>query len=218
MTPATLFRLSGIALILGAPLFAVGVVLEPADTVGQYADPLYMVANILKIIGLLLFLLGLPGMYVRQAVEAGRLGLVSFIMTFLGWAIFMSNYPLFTFMAPVLAEHPETQWLVGPGGTLEMQLGPLFLAYFFLGIVLLHLGLLFLGIATLRARVFPRWAAVLLIVTPIAGIVINNLWHPTEAVLAGIVFAWFGYELVRGVGTLSRRTKSAPQATQGAQG
>ena len=206
MSSKVLSRLGGIALILGAPLFAIGVVFE---SVG-------MIANMLKLIGGFLLLLGLPAMYARQAVRARRLGLVSFTMTFLGWAIFMSNYPLFTFMVPVLAEHPETQWLVGPNGTLEAQLGPWFLVYFFLGLVLAHFGFLLLGIATLRARVFPRWAAVLLIITPIAGIAMSNFWHPTEAILLGIVFVWFGYELVRAMDMPSERTGVITHAVSGA--
>ena len=59
-------------------------------------------------------------------------------------------------------------------------------------------GLLF-GIATIRARVLPRWAAALLsfsAVLVLAGAVIP---HPFDRIMAlpmGIAIAWLGYSLL----------------------
>ena len=187
MRTSTLLRLSGLALVVGGLLFAVGVILVPPGY-SEYGSTQLVHGGLLKLIGVLLLLLGLPGMYARQSAEAGRLGFAGFIMVFLGLGILeVSTGPLFTFMVPVLAQHPETQFLVGPQGHLETQLGPLFLAYFAPGLLSTNLGLLLLGIATLRARVFPSLAAVLLIAYLPLTIIISVVGAPL--VLMGIVVA-----------------------------
>jgi len=44
----------------------------------------WLLVTLAILIGSLLFVIGLPGMYLRQAGRAGKLGLVGFILVFFG--------------------------------------------------------------------------------------------------------------------------------------
>src|SRR5213080_4295792 len=95
MSSTTLYRVSGLALLLGALLFVVSNVLTtilfPGNSLPtQSSSALYVSVSVLSFIGASLLLLGLPGIVVRQAAQAGWLGLVGFILTFLGGLLFTS--------------------------------------------------------------------------------------------------------------------------------
>lgn len=219
MSSKTLYRLSGGALVAGALMFAVGYLLSPhGEDVSRYASPLYVPGGVLTLLGALGLLIGLSGMYARQAERAGKLGLVSFAMTFLGLAVLeVSTGSVFTFVAPVLAANPETQELVAQPGALDQALGPAFLAYMAPGLLGLNLGILLLGIATLRAGVFPRGAAIILVVGTPAIFVLGGLlgrFGENVAVAATMLgFVWCGYTLLRGrpQAVSSARVEAAPQ-------
>lgn len=222
MSSKTLYRLSGVALGVGALVFALGYLLTPhGEGIGIYSSPLYVLGGMLTLVGALLTLIGLPGMYAWQAHKAGKLGLISFAMTFLGLAILeVSSGSIFTFVAPTLAANSETQELVAQPGALDQALGPAFLAYMAPGLLGLNFGILLLGIATLRAKVFPRGAAVILIASAPAIFVLGGLLGRTGenvAVAAGMLgFLWCGYALLRGTSRAlnSRRTEAPPQPQQ----
>ena len=78
-----------------------------------------------------------------------------------------------------------------------------------LGFVLLYklagAGVILFGVATIRARVYPRAAAVLLIigVVPVAGW--NVLPLPLPDVLLGAAVAWLGLALFRRGGEGARQ-------------
>lgn len=204
MSSKMLYRLSGVALGVGALVFTLGYLLTPhGEGIEAYASPLYVTGGVLTLGGALLTLVGLPGMYAWQAHKAGKLGLVSFAMTFLGLAILeVSTGSVFTFVAPVLAANPDTQQMVAQPGALEQALGPAFLAYMAPGLIGLNLGILLLGIATLWARVFPIGAAAILIAMAPMTFVLSGLLGRTGenvAVAAGMLgFVWCGYVLLRG--------------------
>jgi hypothetical protein len=70
MSSVTLYRASGLALLLGAVLFIVGSILSFA---GAPLTPIWLVATGVYISGMVLTLLGLPGIVARQAPRAGWL-------------------------------------------------------------------------------------------------------------------------------------------------
>ncbi len=87
MASPTLFRWSGVALIIGILLATVGFTLwRIFGSAFEEFGAFRMSTDLLLQAGSLVLLIGLPGMYVRQAARAGRLGLVSFVMVFLGLA------------------------------------------------------------------------------------------------------------------------------------
>ncbi len=108
----------------------------------------------------------------------------------------LSNVPQLTSVTivPMLAAH-----LVTPSvATTPPSTWTSFYLVSLLGQVL---GILLLTIATLRARVFPRWIPWLLIVTLVLGLVSQIPFVPEAlsnltAILASVAIAGFGYALL----------------------
>ena len=183
MSTNTLYRLSGAALFLGALLAALGYLLKPVvgHDLSLYFNPLYQPSSVMTFVGASLMLLGLPGMYAYQASSAGKLGLVSFIIAYLGLIVLEVGMGLlYAFVPPLLASHPAAAFLINQpkGGGFEGQLGPAFLVFFLIGLLGSNLGGLLFGVATLRAGVYPRWAAVLIFGGVIAGFLLSLLNSP----------------------------------------
>jgi hypothetical protein len=108
---ATLLRWSGLALVAGGLLLAVATTLHPSRettaTILQ-AEVRLVAAHVLFTLSSLLILLGLPGLYATASTRMGRLGLVGFLLAFLGTTL-VAVSGNFGFLAPVLAaESPAT--------------------------------------------------------------------------------------------------------------
>jgi len=102
MSSVTLYRASGLALLLGAVLAIIGSILT--FFVFQYLTPLWLVTTLAWNSGLVLLLLGSPGIVARQAPRAGWLGFVGFLLMFLGWFLLasyvaMGNLTISTWLA-----------------------------------------------------------------------------------------------------------------------
>jgi hypothetical protein len=153
------------------------------------------VIELLYIIALLIAFLGFVALYARQAEQVGVLGLIGFVMSFFGFVSFFALEWARTFIWPIVAQAIPSL-LDNP----DPNLTPTFQAAQTIGFLLLFGGWLLFGLATLRARVLPRAAAVLLMV----GAVLAAYWavDPIGGVFeltgAGIswgyaAFAWMGY-------------------------
>lgn len=168
MSSRTLYRLSGGTLIAGSLLILlgsiVGAILFPghSSTPAQVLGSSWPLVMLMTLIGSLLFVIGLPGMYLRQAERAGALGLIGFILIFfdllLQGAVFSSVQIV---VLPLLAQ--KAPQLLGGNGLPFSA----FLILLVSGLMQIIGGIL-LGIATMRAHVFPRWTGVLLLASGIA--------------------------------------------------
>jgi hypothetical protein len=206
MSSRMLYRLSGGTLIAASLLSIVNSILSNVlfsggrnTTPQQYMSLPWLLVGLVSLIGSLLFVIGLPGMYLRQAGRAGVLGLVGFILVFFGsllaGAFFTLRVTVFPLLAQVAPKLLEGEIL--PGGMFL-----LLLVFSLLDMI----GAILLGIATMRAHVFPRLAGVLLI---IAGIgMLLAFFSPIPLILAIIetissiafdaAFLWCGYVLLAG--------------------
>jgi hypothetical protein len=183
MSSTTLYRLSGIVLLLGGVLSIIGALLQIPSAPGT---PLWIPSTWLALGGSLLILLGWPGLYLKQADKAGRLGLLGFVLSFVALLIVGIGFgTIDAFVAQVLAVE-ETM--------------PALLGFELLGGLLLVVGPLLFGIATLRASVFPRWVAIILIAGSIATLVTVLLhdWNEVSAAILFLAIACFGYVLWSG--------------------
>jgi len=140
-----------------------------------------------------LVLLALIGLYVRQIEEAGRFGLVAFVLTALGMVMFLGFLWAGAVIIPALtAAAPEFPDQVEAGSP------PAGVAVGFIStFALLALGWLLFAVASLRARVLPPAPLWLLIRGAILGLVsrLANLGIP--GVLFGLSLAWPGWWLWR---------------------
>lgn len=206
MRAVTLYRLSGLAVLVGMTVEGVAAVLySRADGVALHLDPLVAADDLAKLFGSLVFLIGLPGLYAFQAARAGRLGFVGLVLSFFGLAMLeVSTEALFAFAGPVLAAHEQTRFLLAGG--LEENLGGGFTVYFSLSYLLVVAGFISFGIATFKARVYPRWTgpviaigtAAAIVMAPLASIPTGSFRLDRIGVLAvSFAFAWCGWHLMR---------------------
>jgi hypothetical protein len=203
MSSSNLYRMGGFALILGTLLMSVSSWFRfTGQDLATGVQPFFATSWFITFVGALFVLLGLPAMYVYQSHKAGKLGLIGFVMTFLGIAILeVGSAVLDGFVRPWLAANPvpSIQLLAQPGN-LEAQMGAGFSTAFLVGFLGLNLGLIIYGIAMLRARVFPRWAAVMMIIGVPALFLLGSIplvgAKPEVLIFSGL--AWCGLVLIRG--------------------
>jgi hypothetical protein len=178
MTSSQLFRISGLALLVGAVTFIVHIVARSVITAGP--DPatvlkegLWVPISALGVVGAALVLLGLPAMYARMAGPTGLLGLVGVVLIALAWlflGVFLSLYSLL--VAPWLADQAPS--LVAAAAPIPVG----FIIAFIVGLVAELVGSVLLAIPFIRGHVQPRWVGYLL---PAAALlrVVGNVIAPS---------------------------------------
>ncbi len=187
MSSSDLIRWGGLAALVGGVLFVVAELLGlPTLNVESFSETAttasFAIQTTTFLLGVVLMLLGLVGLYARQSEAAGALGLIGFLVAFLGTVLVGGVMWASAFIAPALAtEAPEFLDAGPPPGLL-----PTFIIF--------AVGWLLFGIATLRGRVFPRAAAILLIV----GAVVTFLPLPFTTLVFDVAVAWLGFVLFTG--------------------
>ena len=119
---------------------------------------------------------GLVGLYESQREAVGELGVVSFVMALVGSILLVIVVSIQTFN-------------IGVSG------GAVMLAAV-IAVLVASIGWFLFGLATYRARIYPRAAAILLMV----GAAINLLIHfsAAESIVMEAAIAWLGFFLFRG--------------------
>ena len=170
MSSTQLFRLSGIILLLGAVLSVIaGILTFFVDTsytasLSTFRSPLWSTYYSLFFVALALILLGLPALYLRQAGRRGGvLGLVGVFLIVLGNFLLMAMIGYFVSILPLLAaKAPQVINAAFESGFGIFPLG---------GTAFGLIGLILLGIAVIRARVFPPFVGILLIASVVLSLV-----------------------------------------------
>ena len=163
MTAAGLIILSQIANL------AIGLTMGP-DSV---TTAIHTFKNALALVAMYALLLALTGLYATQAKSAGRLGLLGYLVAFLGTLLVAGDWWFESFVVPqiaaqapqILKSAPSGPLLVGAIGTFG----------------LFALGWVLFGIATLRARVLSRSGAVLMIIGGLVGVLALSSPSPSPA-------------------------------------
>jgi hypothetical protein len=198
MSTKNLSGWSGIACILAGLLIVLTTLVHPSRETPEIIleqELRLVTAHWLSTFFCGFLLLGLPGLYAAQSERAGRFGLVSFLWLFFGMLFLaVSNYG--GFIAPVLAAQAPA--ILDPTNASLTALNWLWIVGFFLGFILF-------GIATLRARVLPRQAGILIAIgTPlqlVGGVLSQFVFEPLfivvilGALALGLGLAWAGYSL-----------------------
>jgi hypothetical protein len=156
----------------------VGLTLGP-DSI---ATVVHTLKNVLALFAMYALLLALTGLYAAQASAAGRLGLLGYLVAFLGTLLVAGDWWFESFVVPLLATAAPEIMKTAPGGSL--------LAGAIATFGIFSAGWVLFGIATFRARVFSRRAAVLMIIGGVVGIL--ALSSPYQVPLA-VAVGWIGY-------------------------
>src|SRR5215831_17468173 len=93
MPTRALLRLAGVALLLAGVFQAVGTILHPDDTTATpyFADPRWSPAHVVLALSFVLAIFGFVGLYLRQRVETGLLGLVGYVLAVAGCALLVAD-------------------------------------------------------------------------------------------------------------------------------
>lgn len=189
MSSSTIYRLSGVSLVIGGLLAAIGAVGQ--GFFPNFFSPGWLLMSASVGIGLLFILLGLPAVYARQMKKAGMLGLIGFIVFFIACMQYGGSRGLTDLV--VLPWVTQLNALNNP--TLS------FILFYIIVKLLLLVGSIVFAIATLRAGVFPKGSVILLIVGSVLFIfggrvhVIPYLDYFGE-MLFSLSFVWFGSALL----------------------
>lgn len=151
----------------------------------------HMVFGGIRVLGGLLLVFGLIAIYAYQVEAAGRLGIAGFVISMIGTVLLTGGAFFIAFLEPALVSEAPSfieNVLGGEAGGLLVTAGLM------LPISTQAIGWTIFGIATYRAEVFPRLAAIVLTVGALL------LFIPID--LIAIVFqmgvAWLGFLVVTG--------------------
>jgi hypothetical protein len=189
MSSSTLYRLSGISLLVGGLLAAIGA-LGQAFFPGL-ASPIWSLMSAFTYIGLLFILTGLPAIYVRQMKGAGKLGFIGFLLLFIACLQFGGSSGVFDIVA--------LPWLTQANAFNNPPIS--FLLFFLIAKAFILIGSLVFGIAALRSATLPKGSLILLIAGAVLFIlggkvpVIPYLDYIGE-ILFFLSFVWFSSVLL----------------------
>ena len=203
MTSAQIYRVSGLALVTGAILSVISSVLDgvlfPMNDPSAAMNPLNVALSAIGVVGTVLALLGLPGIYARSARQGGTLwlaGVVLIAITGMLFGVFMGL--MGTLVFPALASAAPGMFSQGPP--------PSFLALFVIGTLANLLGALGMGIPMLSRRLYPRWCGYLMILEAVLAALSFFVQGPGDSAIGVIlnvisplplfiVLGWAGYQL-----------------------
>jgi len=205
MSSSALYRLSGLALIIG------GVASAILNIVNNYAFPSnnngfdpkvvtatpWLIVQLLLLIAGTVLLLGLPGIYLRQAKQTGTVALIGFVLLFITMFMISIGVNIVDVLVlPFLAIAAPK--LVAGNGPASLNI------YFIVAMILLTVGTILFSIATLRAAILPRpatgvlLAALVLTLATLAPLpsLLNGIISTVSFVLLYLALAWYGYALL----------------------
>lgn len=199
ITTSNLIRLAGFSAMLAGVCYVLVGVFHPANVPAAVTTTRWELVHIVACAMSFFGLLGLAGVYARQASKAGWLGLMGYVLLSF-WLVLVLGFSFVeAFLLPQLAgavPGAVSAWMGmfnGPAGT--FGLGALPTLWTLSGFVYILGGLLF-GVATIRARILPRLAGGLLalstVVAPLAAL-LPNAAQPKTAIPMGIALAWLGF-------------------------
>lgn len=202
VTTATLFRVAGVSAVLAGLGFIVVGLFHPLNVPSAVTTATWANVHIVAMAMALFGMVGMAGLYARQAEKIGWLGLIGYGLFSLWLALVLSFSLVEAFVLPGLAtESPAfVAGLLGmfSGTASAIDLGALPTLWDLSGPMFI-LGPLLFGIATFRARILPRGAAALqavaALLVPVGGLLLPPQHESLVMVPVGLALLWLGAAL-----------------------
>ncbi|MHA2034908.1 MAG: hypothetical protein ACW98X_00655 [Promethearchaeota archaeon] len=199
------FRITGLANIISAVFlllfwFLYAILLPINEVPTNYhlliLDPEWLIVNGLGVIGFLLALIGVLGIFFKQSNDLTQLGMLGFLVTFVGQVLYNAGIYYETFIWPVLAASDIN--------LVDLSNGPIYTdPVFFMMQMLVGsiyvIGFLIFGYSTYKTDSFPKWAILILVI----GVVffIPGFFPYIVRTIGIIVYTggliWVGYTLFK---------------------
>jgi hypothetical protein len=203
ISTAALMRLAGFSAFLAGLAIVVMGMFHPANEFAYVTTPTWIIVHIFATSLGFFGVLGLAGLYARQVEKAGWLGLIGFLL----FSLWMTLVGIFSFIEAAVLPHLAIEFppfVTGFLGMLsgipsQVDLGAM-PTMWNISSPMLILGSLLFAIATFRAKVLPRWSAVLLalgsLLVPVGSLVSTELASKIIMIPMGLGLAWMGYALL----------------------
>jgi hypothetical protein len=211
LTHTRLIRLAGLAALVAGLCYVIVGIFHPENAPASVTTGTWAVVHIIACAMCIFGVLGMAGLYARQAAKSGWLGLAGYVLLSL-WLMLVMGY---SFIEAFVLPHSALvtpafvdSWMGMLNSTaITVDLGILPTLWTLAAPIYLLGGVMF-GIATFRARVLPRAAGVLLAIgtalTPVAAF-LPLAAQPKIAIPVGLALAWLGYAVL-----VERATALAP--------
>ena len=196
-----LIRLAGLCAIVAGICYVLVGAFHPPNLASSVTSTRWQLVHVLACAVSFFGLLGMAGLYARQAVKSGWMGLVGYLLFSLWLVLIMGFSFVEAFVLPRLANSSPSfvqAWMgmfTGPKGSFDFGVLP---TIWTLTAPVYILGGLLFGIATFRTGILPRWSGALLaagtVLAPIAS-QLPNASQPKVAIPVGVALAWLGYAL-----------------------
>jgi hypothetical protein len=190
MSNSPLARLAGgSAIIAGVLLVGAQLAMwpfDPSDHVATSSDPVFQIAGVAYLAGFVTLMVAAVSTYLRQQARAGRFGLIAVLSAMVGTMMLGGDLWFETFAVPWLADQAPAALDTEP--TTLLALGAIS------SYLMFAVGWAMYGIASIRARVFPRSIAIAIAVGGVIGF--SALLAPFGIPL-GVAIASLGIWLVR---------------------
>jgi len=199
------FRVTGIANIVSAVclllFWFLYALLLPIDEVATnyhllILDPDWLLVNGLGVIGFVLVLVGILGIFFKQFNELTLLGMFGFLITVVGLVLYNAGMYYETFIWPILAVSDPNLVTLSTG---PIYSNPVFFMMQILSGSIYAIGFLIFGISTYKTKSFSKWAILLLVI----GVVLFIPgFFPYAVRTVGIIayaigLIWVGYMLIK---------------------
>lgn len=199
------FRITGVANIVSAVclllFWFLYAVLLPINVVSTnydllILDPDWLFVNGLGVIGFVLAVVGILGIFFKQFNDLTLLGMFGFLITVVGLVLYNAGMYYETFIWPILAEFDDNLVTLSTG---PIYSNPVFFIMQILSGSIYAIGFLIFGISTYKTKSFSKWAILLLVI----GVVLFIPgFFPYEVRTVGIIayaigLIWVGYTLIK---------------------
>ena len=201
VTNENLLPWAGLSALLGGAGYVLVGIFHPANVAASVTTSRWEIVHVIACAAFFFALLGMAGLYARQASKIGWLGLTGYALFSLWLALVMGFTFVEAFVLPQVATSLPAfvqAWMgMFNSNSSTFDLGPLPALWTSTAPLYMLGGLLF-GITTFRAGVLPRWAGALLalgtVLAPVAAL-LPNASQPKIAIPVGLALAWLGYAL-----------------------
>ena len=166
--------------------------------------PVHAITSLASIVAFALLVLSLVAIYEREALEAGWFGLIGFAAALLGTIFMTGDWWYEAFAVPRIAEVRPDVVPTFVGGRLLMG----GLASF----VLLGIGWVLFGAASLRAGVFPTAISAAILVGGLLSGVPIGVVYLTGGVILGLAVAWVGVWMIRATDRVTNAVEAGSAA------
>ncbi len=199
------FRITGLANIVSAVclllFWFLYAILLPIDKVATnyhllILDPDWLLVNGLGVIGFVLALVGILGIFFKQFNDLTELGMFAFLITIVGVVLYNAGIYYETFIWPILAVSDPNLVTLSTG---PIYSNPVFLMMQMLAGSIYAIGFLIFVISTYKTKSFSKWTILLLVIGVVLFIpgFFPYLVRTVGIVAYAIGLIWVGYTLIK---------------------